>query len=373
MLSIKRPGSISLAVAAAIALLPMAGRAQTATNKEAGKGAATELFPDKVIAKGKGIEIKRSQLDEALTSIKSSQAGNISPEQMGMLEPQVLDQLVTLQLLLGKATDADRQAGKELAAKRLASVKERAGSDETLARQLKSVGLTVERLQQKLTEEATAESALLRELKVTVSDDDVKKFYDENPAQFEQPEMVRASHVLIATKDTKTGSDLSEDAKKEKLKLAQSIVEKARKGEDFAKLAKEYSDDPGSKDKGGEYTFPRGQMVPEFESAAFSLKTNQVSDVVTTQFGYHIIKLSEKIPAKKVELAKVAEQVRDHLKRQELGKNAPDFIEKLKKDAGLEILDETLKKQEALDLPAGHPPIDGAAKEPAKPAQTDKK
>ena len=370
MLSIKRPGSISLAVAAAIALLPLAGSAQTPANKEAGKGAAAELFPDKVIAKGKGLEIKRSQLDEALISIKASQGGNIPPEQMGMLETQVLDQIVTLQLLLGKATDADRQAGKELAAKRLANVKERAGSDDNLARQLKSVGLSVERLQQKLTEEATAESALLRELKVNVTDDDVKKFYDGNPTQFEQAEMVRASHVLISTKDSKTGEDLSEDAKKEKLKLAQGIVEKARKGEDFAKLAKEYSDDPGSKDKGGEYTFPRGQMVPEFESAAFSLKTNQVSDLVTTQFGYHIIKLSEKIPAKKIELSKVSEQVRDHLKRQELGKNAPDFIEKLKKETGLEILDEKLKKQDNLELPAGHPPIDGAAKEPAK---TDKK
>ncbi len=370
MLSTKRPGSISLAIAAAIALIPLAGSAQTATNKEAGKGAATELFPDKVIAKGKGLEIKRSQLDEALISIKSSQSGNIPPEQLGMLEQQVLDQLVTLQLLLSKATDADRQAGKELATKRLANVKERAGSEENLARQLKSVGLSVERLQQKLAEEATAESVLLRELKVNITDEDVKKFYEENPTRFEQPEMVRASHVLISTKDSKTGEDLSETAKKEKLKLAQSIVEKARKGEDFAKLAKEYSEDPGSKEKGGEYTFPRGQMVPEFESAAFTLKTNQVSDVVTTQFGYHIIKLSEKIAAQKIELTKVSEQVRDHLKRQELGKNAPDFLEKLKKDSNLEILDEKLKKQDAFELPAGHPPIDGAAKEPSK---SDKK
>ena len=82
----------------------------------------------------------------------------------------------------------------------------------------------------------------------------------------------------------------------------EGLLKRARAGEDFAKLAKEYSEDPGSKDKGGEYKFPRGQMVPEFEAAAFSLKTNQVSDIVTTSFGYHIIKLSEKIPAQKVEL-----------------------------------------------------------------------
>ncbi len=363
--------SIPLVVAAAMAALPLVGIAQTSTNGEAAKkGAATELFPDKVVAKGKGVEVKRSQLDEALISIKASQGQNLPPEQMSMFEQQVLDQLVTLQLLLSKATDADKQAGKEMADKRMVSVKERAGTEENLTRQLKSVGLTVDRLKEKLTEEATAEAVLQRELKVTVTDEDVKKFYDENPSKFEQPESVRASHVLISTKDPATGTDLSEDKKKEKLKLAQTVMERARKGEDFAKLAKEFSEDPGSKDKGGEYTFPRGQMVPEFESAAFSLQTNQVSDVVTTQFGYHIIKLSEKIPAQKTELSKVSDRVRDYLKQQALGKQAPDFVAKLKSEANLEILDEKLKKKDdQLGLPAGHPPIGAAPESPSKPAK----
>src|SRR5260370_23096101 len=149
------------------------------------------------------------------------------------------------------------------------------------------------------TEEAPGEGVLEGELKVNVTDADVKKFYDDNPAKFEQPEMVRASHILLGTKDQSSGTDLSDDQKKAKRKQIDDILKRARDGEDFAKLAKEYSEDPGSKDKGGEYTFPRGQMVPEFEAAAFSLKTNQVSDVVTTQFGYHIIKLSEKLPPKK--------------------------------------------------------------------------
>jgi parvulin-like peptidyl-prolyl isomerase len=126
----------------------------------------------------------------------------------------------------------------------------------------------------------------------------------------------------------------------------EGILKRARDGEDFAKLAKENSEDPGSKDKGGEYTFPRGQMVPEFEAAAFSLKTNQVSDIVTTQFGYHIIKLSEKIPAKKVEFEKVSTEITDYLKQQQTQKQLPDYISKLKKESGLEILDEKLKPKE---------------------------
>src|SRR5437763_13727165 len=111
--------------------------------------------------------------------------------------------------------------------------------------------------------------------------------------------MVRASHILIATSDPATGTEMSESEKKAKRKIADDLLKRAKAGEDFAKLAKENSEDPGSKDKGGEYTFPRGQMMPEFEAAAFSLNTNQVSDVVTTPYGFHIIKLYEKIPAHK--------------------------------------------------------------------------
>src|SRR5258708_27778380 len=125
--------------------------------------------------------------------------------------------------------------------------------------------------------------------------------------------MARASHILWGTKDQSSGTELTEDQKAAKRKQVDAILKRARDGEDFAKLAKDYSEDPGSKDKGGEYTFPHGQMVAEFDAAAFSLNTNQISDIVTTQFGYHIIKLLEKIPAKKVDLAKVAPEVKESL------------------------------------------------------------
>ena len=125
--------------------------------------------------------------------------------------------------------------------------------------------------------------------------------------------MVRASHILLITRDTATQTDLSEDKKAAKHKQMEDLLKRARDGEDFAKLAKEYSEDPGSKDKGGEYKFARGQMVPEFEAAAFSLKTNQVSDIVNSSYGYHIIKLSEKIPAQKVEFAEAAADLKEGL------------------------------------------------------------
>jgi peptidyl-prolyl cis-trans isomerase C len=334
---------------------------------------AADLFPDPVVAKGKGLEIKRSQLDADVVRAKSMYNSRQQPAPSD-LDAQVLERLVGFQLIMAKATPEDRAAGKELFEKNIQRAKTEAKLtdkefNDKLAPQLLLQNLTREEWDKQQIDQTTVPVVLKRELKVSASDEEAKKFYDENPSKFEQPEMVRASHVLISTRDNATNSELSEEKKKEKRKLAEDILKRARAGEDFAKLAKDYSDDPGSKDKGGEYTFPRGQMVPEFETAAFSLKTNEVSDIVTTQFGYHIIKLSEKMPAKKMELAKVSSDIKDYLSQQELQSKIPDYITKLKADANLEILDPKLKLKEfpdAANPPSAHPLPTPATKADAK-------
>ncbi|HTL59796.1 MAG TPA: peptidylprolyl isomerase [Candidatus Limnocylindrales bacterium] len=310
------------------------------------------LFDDPVIAKGKGVEVKRSQVEDALAGLKSNLAARgqaLSTEEVVRAQPQVLERLIQVQLLLAKATDADKSEARENTTKRIDAIKSRYGNEDNLDRQLKAAGTTQEELRTKMIEESTAQAVLERELNVVATDDEVKKFYDDNPAKFEQPEMVRASHILLSIRDPETNKELSDDQKAAKHKLAEDLLKRARAGEDFAKLAKQYSEDPGSKDKGGEYQFPRGQMVPEFESAAFSLKTNEVSNIITTQFGYHIIKLSEKIPAKKVELAKVAPDVKEYLKQQQMQKKEPEikqYMSKLQKDADVKILDDQFKPKE---------------------------
>ncbi|HTV75365.1 MAG TPA: peptidylprolyl isomerase, partial [Candidatus Baltobacteraceae bacterium] len=270
------------------------------------------LFGDPVIVKGKGFEIKRSELDEVMIGLKSAAEAHgetISPEQMSTIESQMLNRLIQIQLLLQKATDADKANGQKKAAAQIAALLERAGSQEALDRQLKAVGMTLDELRAKVTQEATATAALQRELNITVTDDEISQFYSNHPADFEQPEQVHVRHILLMTIDPTTQQPLPDDQIQAKKKQIDDILKRLRAGEDFAKLAEEYSEDPGSKDKGGELPeFARDSqgMPPEIVDAAFSMSTNQISDVITiTDVGYDIIKLLDKAPAKQLELTDV--------------------------------------------------------------------
>jgi peptidyl-prolyl cis-trans isomerase C len=346
------------------AVLPASGAAPdqpASTNAAAPPKPAfkpSNLFTNDIVAKGKGVEVNRGQLDDEVIRLKAQAAAHnqpIPPEQLAMLERNVLDQLIQIQLMQAKASAADKVAGKALAEKRLEEAKTRFGSEEALNRQLKLMGATREEVLAKWTDSATAEIVLKRELKINVTDEDAKKFYEDNPARFEQPETVRVAYILLLTTDPKTNTDLPEDQKTAKRKQMDGLLKRARAGEDFAKLAKEYSEDPGTKDKGGEGKIARGQLRPELlgvEAAAFSLNTNQVSDIVTTGFGYYIIKLLEKIPARKEELAKITPDIKDGLGQQAMQKQFPNYIAKLRTEAGVEILDEKLKPKEPAESPA---------------------
>jgi peptidyl-prolyl cis-trans isomerase C len=343
--------------------------ASTATNVNS-QAAMTALFGDPVIAKGKGFEIKRSELDEVMMGVKSTAAARgqtIPPGQLTQIESQLLDRLIQDQLLLQKATDADRTNGVQKASLQMNMLLERFGSQEVLERQMKAAGLTVAELRSKMTQENTAQAVKIRELNVTVTDAEVKQFYDDTNhlADFEQPEMVHVRHILLMTMDPVTRTPLAADQQKAKQKQMDDLLKRIRGGADFAALAKQYSEDPGSKDNGGELpAFPRGQMAPEFEATAFSLTNNQVSDVITTAYGYHIIKLLDKTPAKKLALTDkvplgdvtVASRIKDFLTQQKTEKLAPAYLEKLKKAADVQILDADLKAAAAAAAAAANAP-----------------
>jgi peptidyl-prolyl cis-trans isomerase C len=302
------------------------------------------MFADPVVATGKGFEIKRSQLDEAFIDYNATLVARgvtITDQDRVTLRSNLLQHLIIDKILIQKATEDDKAAIKKLVDDNIAQARTNAPTPEAFDEQIKATGMTLTQVRDRAMEEQLCRRILVRESTngIVVTDSEVKKFYEDNPDKFKMPERVRAAHILISTQDS-AHQAVPAEAKKEKLKLAKDLKARADKGEDFAALVKQYSDDPGSKDKGGEYTFKRGQMALEFESAAFSMKVNQISDPVETQYGYHIIKLLEKLPASTEEFAKAEPSIRDYLTEQTAEKGLRAYLDKLEAAANVKVLEQ---------------------------------
>jgi peptidyl-prolyl cis-trans isomerase C len=167
---------------------------------------------------------------------------------------------------------------------------------------------------------------------VKVTDEDAQTFYDENKEKFETPQQARASHILINFESDDPNADPN-TAKQQAKEKAEQILERVRNGEDFATLAKEYSTCPSAKDGGDLQFFRKGQMVPAFEQAAFALEIGQVSDIVETQFGFHIIKLTDKKEASTQSFEDVKDQIIQQLTMQKQSQLTKEYIDSLKEQA----------------------------------------
>jgi parvulin-like peptidyl-prolyl isomerase len=302
------------------------------------------LFEDRVVAKGKGFEIKSSQVEETFILYKANRAAigqptPNNPDAIKKAELEILDSLIASKLILGKATEADRTNGVAQAERFIADKKAAAQTEAAYKRQLIISGVTAELFEREVLDQAIIKSVVDREVrsKQMVTDEDIEKFYKENPKMFEEPEKWKVAHIYLANRDRTTKQEISDKEKVEKKKQLADILLRARAGVDFAKLAKEHSEHSLTKDKGGEQSFTRNQMPPEFEAAALSMKPGQISDVVTTGLGWHIIKFIEHIPAKPVELADAKERIKDMLLQRATQAAIPDFVKRLREEAQVEV------------------------------------
>jgi peptidyl-prolyl cis-trans isomerase C len=326
---------------------------------------------DKVFVTVNGLNIMQSEIDEQVDRAMAPRAGSMPPEQMAKMRPRAQQQIANMMV--------DKQLfSEQLKAKKIEIAKEQidmkieeiAGqrnmTSADFLKQLESNGLEVSDVREQIGIGLGVDKLMETEAAVgaAVTEEDAKKFYDGNSRRYSQGEQVRASHILLKTEGLDEAGKAAAKAKLEGL-LAQ-----VKEGADFAELAKANSDCPSGAGGGDLNFFERGRMVPAFDEAAFALKVNEISGIVETNFGYHIIKQTDRKEAKTTSFEEVKADIVEELSGRKKREFAMKYLEQLKSEANIVWSEEAQKIMQPAPSMARPPK---RAVKPAPPAPKEAK
>ncbi len=285
-----------------------------------------------------GTVITKDEYERELVRIRDQaarQGKEITEAEMPEIKKQIIDNIIETLVFYQDAIAKGIKADQAMADKEWAQLKSGYPDDKSFEKTLADKKITETLIMDQLQKRNIIKKFIDQNFtqKTVIPESEVKAYYDNNPEQFNKPESVRASHILIP-------ADISADEKqkKEARDKVEKIQARVKAGEDFATLAKENSRDPVSSEKGGDLGFfTKGQMVKPVEDAAFALAPGAVSDIVETQYGYHIIKVTDKQPADKFSFDEVKSRLADYLKNIKISKDIGDYTKTLKEKAKIEI------------------------------------
>jgi peptidyl-prolyl cis-trans isomerase C len=270
--------------------------------------------------------------------MKNAAARGLDPAKTGddtqnSFRTRVLDELIDRELLYQESIKAGVSIDEAQVKERMDQLKGRFPDEEVFAKALEDMSMTEENLTKHI-KRGMSISKYVDDVfvqKAEVSEKTIQEFYEEHPEAFTRPERVRARHILLEKKPDTTPEKIEENRE-----LLNSLRKKVESGEDFGKLAKEHSNCPSSAQNGDLGFFGKGEMVQEFEEAAFALEPGAVSQIVETQFGLHLIQLVENQPESLLPLAEIKDRLALHLKQEKGKKAATDHLSDLKKTASIE-------------------------------------
>jgi peptidyl-prolyl cis-trans isomerase C len=291
-------------------------------------------LPD-VLARVNGEAVMKADFDRLIKNMELRANQPIPAERRDDLYRKALDELVTYTVLSQETrarkvnvTDADVDGS-------IQQMRSQFPSEDAFKKALEARGMSLDKLKADTRIDISINKMVEAEVSTQPppSDAQIRDFYDKNPDKFKQDETVRASHILF-----KVDENADAATKKKAMDEAQSVLKQARGGADFAELAKKHTA-YGSAQQGGDLNFfTKGEMVPPFDQAAFAMKPGEISDVVTTQFGYHIIKVTDRRPASTVPFEQVSGRIKEFLTEQQKQQKAEAFIQSLKQKAKIEVL-----------------------------------
>jgi peptidyl-prolyl cis-trans isomerase C len=292
-------------------------------------------LPD-VVATVDGQEIRKEELELAFNTELARQG--IPPDQLPANQKaqgykMILNDLITEKIVAKRA--ASMEAKEEDINAQFEQLKGRFPKQEDFDAQLAKAGQTPEKIREDIRAYLKQQAWVKEQIKDApkATDADAEEFYAKNPDQFKKPEQVRASHILLSV-----AADASEETVKEKQKAAADIASRVKAGEAFDKLASELSEDPSAKQNSGDLNFfTKEQMVPEFSSAAFGMKKGEISDPVKSQFGFHIIQVTDRKDAETMTLESVKPQLLAFLNQKMQSTQVEKLIKEVREKAAVEI------------------------------------
>jgi len=254
--------------------------------------------------------------------------------QLLVIKKEVLEGLINGELLYRETQRKGITVEEAAIDEELKTLRGRFADEEQFKSALSKANLSEVGLRPRLKREIAIQQFITKEFaeKVTVSAKEAKDYYESHPQSFKQPEQVRASHILI-----KIDPQADESQRAEARKKIEEIKHKLHEGEDFATLAKEFSQGPSGAKGGDLGYFRRGEMVKPFEEAAFALKPGEVSDPVESRFGYHLIKLMDRKPETTIPYEDIKERIEHYLKDKKVQEKVGLYVQGLKEEATVEI------------------------------------
>jgi peptidyl-prolyl cis-trans isomerase C len=314
---------------------------------QAGKGTASPTQETAAMKAGdnnqnvatvNGVAIPKSEFDAEVSRLDRQVAmtGRTPDEkEMAAMKEKILDGMIGREILKQEAAKQGIKADEAEVASQLDALKKKFGSEEEFKTALTKMNVTEDTIKSQFTSELALRKLIEKDVadKITLGPDEAKDFYDKNPEIFKTPEMIRASHILV-----KVDQGTSPEDKAKALEKIKAIQKRIQGGEDFAVVAKEVSDCP-SKENGGDLDFfQRGQMVGPFEDTAFTLKPGQVSDIVETEYGYHLIKLTDKKDAGVMAFEEMKPRIEQHVKSEKVAQQLALYVDQLKTTAKINVL-----------------------------------
>lgn len=307
------------------------------------------------VAKVNGTEIGAAEYNELVQKMFGNSRRPLPKQLADRFKGRTLDQIVDKHLIQNAIDEAGVEVSDEELKAEIEQIKERFPEGKNLESLLKMRNMTKEEFEEQVQESLAVKKLLQKNKGIEVTEEDAQKYYDENPSKFEQPEKVKASHILIKTK-----KGASEEEVEKARKKAEKLAKKARKeGTDFAKLAKEKSEGPSARKGGDLGYFSKERMVPEFSKKAFSMKDGEISDPVKTRFGFHVIKRTGHKEAKTETFADAKSGIVSQLESQKMRKAMKGWVKELRDGADVKKMPENIEINEEATAKGGMPGMGG--------------